>query len=57
MPRVLVVEDEVPLARLLGRVLSEEGFDPCLEFDGGAALEAARQQPPDAVVLDLSLPG
>ena len=57
MVRVLVVEDEVPLARLLGRVLSEEGFDPCLEFDGGAALEAARREPPDAVVLDLSLPG
>lgn len=57
MTTVLVVEDEVPLARLLGRVLSEEGFDPCLEFDGREALEAARRQPPDAVVLDLSLPG
>ena len=57
MTTVLVVEDEVPLARLLGRVLTEEGFEPCLEFDGGVALETALRQPPDAVVLDLSLPG
>jgi two-component system response regulator MprA len=54
---VLVVEDEVALARLLGRMLGEEGFEPRLEFDGTAALDAAVEQPPDAVVLDLSLPG
>lgn len=55
--RVLVVEDQPALARMLERVLREEGFRVELAFDGPAGLAAAGRQPPDAVVLDVMLPG
>jgi DNA-binding response OmpR family regulator len=56
-PQVLVIEDEVALGRLLARVLDEEGFDARLEQRGDTGLEAALHHPPDAVILDLALPG
>jgi DNA-binding response OmpR family regulator len=56
-PSVLVIEDEVVLGTMIGRVLSEEGFAPVLQSRGDTGLEAALARPPEAVVLDLSLPG
>jgi DNA-binding response OmpR family regulator len=56
-PDVLVIEDEVALGRLLARVLDEEGFEARLERRGDIGLQAALDQPPDAVILDLALPG
>jgi two-component system response regulator MprA len=56
-PHVLVIEDEVALGRLLARVLDEEGFDARLEQRGDTGLQAALASPPDAVILDLILPG
>jgi two-component system, OmpR family, response regulator MprA len=56
-PRVLVIEDEAPLGRLLARVLRDEGFDPLLAFRGDEGLEAAIAHRPESVILDLSLPG
>jgi two-component system response regulator MprA len=56
-PTVLVIEDEVSLSRLLSRVLEEEGFHALVENRGDRGLAAAVAAPPDAVVLDLSLPG
>ena len=55
--RVLVIEDEVALGRMIQRVLAEEGFESDLETRGDDGLRSARTSPPDAVVLDLSLPG
>jgi DNA-binding response OmpR family regulator len=55
--RVLVVDDEQPLARLLGTYLERDGFEVTLAFDGVAAVESARAVDPDVVVLDLGLPG
>ena len=55
--RVLVVDDEQPLARLVGTYLQRDGFEVALAFDGEAALTLAREVDPDAVVLDLGLPG
>ncbi len=55
-PRVLVIEDEVALARMLERILREEGFQPELALTGDSGLEAAIAGLPDAVILDLSLP-
>lgn len=57
MGGILVVEDEIALARLIGRVLQEEGFQPLLEHGGEQGLEAALRERPEAIVLDLSLPG
>ncbi len=56
-PRVLVVDDEVALARLVGEYLHRGGFEVTLAFDGPSALERAREVDPDVVVLDLGLPG
>jgi DNA-binding response OmpR family regulator len=56
-PRVLVVDDDVSLARILSFVLSQEGFDVKVANDGDDAIEAAKIDRPDAVVLDLRMPG
>jgi DNA-binding response OmpR family regulator len=55
--RVLVVDDERPLAELVRSYLERDGFEVVLAFDGPSGLEAARQARPDVVVLDLGLPG
>jgi DNA-binding response OmpR family regulator len=56
-PRVLVVDDEEPLARLVADYLAREGFRTDIAADGEAAVRLARQETPDLVVLDLMLPG
>jgi DNA-binding response OmpR family regulator len=54
--RVLVVEDEVRLARALQKGLRAEGFVVDLAHDGAAGLISAREGSYDAVVLDVMLP-
>ena len=53
----LVVNDEEHLARLVADYLAGEGFTAQIALDGERALELAREQPPDVVILDLMLPG
>lgn len=55
--RVLVVDDEQSLAKVVASYLERDGHEVACMFDGPAALEAARREPPDVVVLDLGLPG
>lgn len=55
--RVLVVEDEPLIAESVAARLRAEGYDVELAGDGPAAVAAAHRQPPDAVVLDVMLPG
>ena len=57
MPKVLVVDDEMKIARLVRDYLSEAGFDVVLASSGPAAVATVRSQRPDLVVLDLGLPG
>jgi two-component system OmpR family response regulator len=54
--RVLVVEDEVRLARALQKGLRAEGFAVDLTHDGEAGLASARAGNYDAIVLDVMLP-
>jgi two-component system response regulator MprA len=54
--RVLVVDDDPPLQRMLARSLSAEGFAVTVAADGAAALLAAERAAPDVIVLDLGLP-
>ncbi|HEX4826561.1 MAG TPA: response regulator [Candidatus Polarisedimenticolaceae bacterium] len=56
MHRILVVEDETDIAELLRHVFTREGFIVGVAKDGLMALEAARQEKPDLVVLDWMLP-
>lgn len=55
--RVLVVEDEPHIAKLLCQFLNGEGFDTAAVASGELALAYARATPPDLIVLDLMLPG
>ena len=55
--RVLVVDDDAPVRRMLQRSLAAEGFDVEVAADGGAALVAAERSAPDLVVLDVAMPG
>jgi len=54
--RVLVVDDEPSLAELMASVLRHEGWDIRTAADGGAAVRAAREFQPDAILLDIMLP-
>src|SRR5512135_1611550 len=55
--RILVIEDEPQIADLLRRGLIYEGYTVEVTPDGETGLVAARDRPPDAVLLDLMLPG
>ena len=57
VPKVLVVDDEMKIARLVRDYLTEAGFDVALAATGPAAVAAVRSDRPDLVVLDLGLPG
>lgn len=55
--RVLLVEDERPLARVVTKGLTAEGIDVDVEHDGPAGLWRAIEASYDAIVLDIMLPG
>ncbi len=55
--RVLIVEDETDLVKLLKYNLEKEGFRVSYATDGAVALSEVRRDPPDLVILDLMLPG
>lgn len=55
--RVLVVDDEPMVRETLGQVLSGEGYVVDLAVDGETALECVHAFRPDAILLDLMMPG
>jgi PAS domain S-box-containing protein len=55
--RVLVVDDNVDAARALGLLLERMGHDVLVAHDGLAALEVARGNRPEVVLLDITMPG
>ena len=55
--RVLVVEDDPPIAQLVARYLENDGFVVDVAADGETGVKLARSWRPDVVVLDLMLPG
>ena len=55
--RVLVVEDEAPIRRVVVGYLQREGFEVSEAADGLTAVESARELGPEVIVLDLGLPG
>src|SRR6185312_16837208 len=56
LPRVLVIEDDGDLRRLLRRGLEEEGFEVVHASLGKDAVALAEQDPPDLLVVDIGLP-
>lgn len=54
--RILVVDDEVKLRKVLRGYLQEEGYDVVTASNGREALFAAREHKPDLIILDLMMP-
>ena len=55
--RVLVVDDDAPVRRMLERSLSAEGYAVETAADGGGALAAVERRVPDLAVVDVAMPG
>ena len=55
--RILVVEDDVRLARHITSALTEAGHDPIVVHNGERALDKVTEAPFDLIVLDIILPG
>ena len=55
--RILVVDDQPANVRLLEAKLQAEYFDVCTAVDGFAAIEAAKLEQPDLILLDVMMPG
>jgi two-component system, OmpR family, response regulator MprA len=57
MPHILVVDDEPAVRRALERALRLDKYDVELAVDGEEALDRLAEQPADAVILDVMMPG
>ncbi len=55
--RILVVDDEPPIQRILRRGLMASGYDVLVAENGKQALEVVEQHQPDLILLDLCMPG
>ncbi len=55
--KILVVDDEKPIADILKFNLEKEGFEIVMAHDGDEAIEKATEEQPDMVLLDIMLPG
>ncbi|HLE72444.1 MAG TPA: response regulator [Vicinamibacteria bacterium] len=54
--RILVVDDKEDIVETVSFCLTQEGFEVVAAFDGQQALEVARREQPDLIVLDVMLP-
>lgn len=54
--RILVVDDERPIADILKFNLEKEGFEVVCAYDGVEAMEQVKQEMPDLILLDIMLP-
>ncbi len=57
LPRVLVVDDEAPLARLVATYFERDGFEVETTGSGREAIALTRELDPGVIILDLGLPG
>lgn len=56
MARILLVEDEPSIQRLIGYALQTKGHEVTVASDGRQGLEAAESDPPDLILLDMVMP-
>ncbi len=54
--KILVVDDEAHIARIVSYTLQHENYEVIVAYDGKEGLRLAREQSPDLIVLDLMLP-
>jgi len=55
--RILVVDDEPDFAGIVQQNLEKEGFEVEVAYDGDEGLQKVQANPPDAIVLDVMMPG
>jgi DNA-binding response OmpR family regulator len=56
MPKILIVDDELPIIDVLSYNLKQAGYEVIIARDGEQAVVAARRDKPDLIILDLMLP-
>ena len=56
MKRILVVDDEPHVRRIIEMTLQREGYSVVTASDGQKGLESIRQEMPDAMVVDIDMP-
>jgi two-component system alkaline phosphatase synthesis response regulator PhoP len=54
--RILIVDDEPDFASIVQRNLEKEGFDVDVAYDGVEGIQKVKDNPPDAIVLDVMMP-
>jgi CheY-like chemotaxis protein len=57
MPKILLVEDNEMNRDMLSRRLLKAGFEMVIAVDGERAIDLARSEAPDLILMDISLPG
>src|SRR5574337_1214798 len=57
MTKILVIDDEPSIVKLVSAYLKPEGYEVYTATDGTSGLKAARAYKPDLIVLDVMLPG
>lgn len=55
--KILVVDDEWEIRDMLGRFLTEQGYEAILASNGEEAIELAEKENPQAILLDILMPG
>lgn len=56
-PRILIVDDQDVLRKLISLTLGGGGYDLVEAIDGPGAMQEIQNEPPDLILLDLMLPG
>src|SRR5436190_9574883 len=56
MPRILIIEDELPMRTALKDCLESEGYRVLTASDGESGLQRALQEKPDLILLDIMMP-
>ncbi len=56
-PYILVVDDNERIAQAIGTLLRRDGYEVETAYDGETALKVAQDTYPEAIILDLDLPG
>ena len=57
MPKVLLIDDDPHLRKILSSVLHKNGYEVVIAEDGASGLRAAKRQRPDLIILDIIMPG
>jgi two-component system nitrogen regulation response regulator GlnG len=55
--RILIVDDEQHICKILSRLMEKQGFDALTAYEGETALKMIRSEIPDVLLLDLMMPG